>query len=84
LVYQLKILLEIGKAIGQKIESIDFEECKGWKKNFVFAQKEHGGGFGRLLFAVGVLYFLYLKGFLVGIPTWVLVLIALGFTLMRF
>lgn len=74
---------DIGKAIGKKVEKFDFERCPSWKKNFTLKYKEHGGGFGRLLFAVGLIYFLKFKGLLTGVPTWVIVLMAVGFTLMR-
>ncbi len=74
---------EIGKAIGKKMEGFNFEECTPWRKNLTFKYKEHGGGFGRLIFAITVIYFLKFKGVLVGIPTWVIVLMVVGFALMR-
>lgn len=74
---------DIGKAVGKKIEDYKMDDCKGWKKNFVFKYQDHGGGFGRLLFAIGILYVLNLKGLLVGIPSWTLVLLVIGFALMR-
>ena len=56
------------------------ENCKSW----MFYNQTNGGGFGRLIFIIGVLYALDYLGMLEGIPSWVLVLIALGFTWMRF
>jgi len=73
---------EIGKAIGKKMEKFNFEDVP-WKRNFTFKYKEHGGGFGRLIFAIGLLYFLKFKGLLAGVPTWVILLMVIGFTLMR-
>lgn len=72
---------EIGQAIGKKIE-----EGKGeWPhhRHWEFKYKHYGGGFGRLVFAVGVLFALSYAGLLVNIPSWVLVIIIIGFALMR-
>ena len=75
---------DIGKAIGQKIEKFKPDECKSWKRHFTFHHKDHGGGFGRLVFGAGVVYAMHLAGMLNGIPAWLLVVIVLGFAMMRF
>jgi hypothetical protein len=56
-----------------------------WNKRWV-AYKEEGGGFGRFLFILGVLFLLDFLGTieLSVIPWWILVLIILGFAGMRF
>lgn len=72
---------EIGHAIGKKIE-----EGKGeWPhhKHWGFKGRCYRGGFGRLVFAVGVLFALKYAGVLTSIPLWVLVVIVIGFTAMR-
>ena len=74
---------EIGKAIGKKMEKFKFDECHPWKKHFVFKYREHGGGFGRLVFGASVMYALYLTGVLNGLPTWLLAVIVLGFVMMK-
>ena len=73
---------EIGEAIGRKMEK-EFKNCDWEKKPWMFRQQE-GGGFGRFLFIIGVLYAMYLMGMLVVIPWWVLLIIVIGFSLMRF
>ena len=74
---------DIGKNIGRKIE----KECKDgkWtcKKPWQMKAEEHGGGFGRLLFAIGALLLLNQHGLLQGTPWYVWVLLIVGFMLMR-
>ncbi|MBW2965719.1 hypothetical protein KY342_01295 [Candidatus Woesearchaeota archaeon] len=50
----------------------------------MYYHETNGGGLGRLIFIIGVLYALNYAGMLANIPTWTLVLIAIGFTLMKF
>ena len=71
---------ELGEAFGKKME----KEFKGCEPKPWYFHKERGGGFGRFLFIVGVLYAMHLMGFLVSIPLWVLAIIVIGFSLMRF
>jgi len=81
---------EIGDAIGKKIETsfdnIDKkcseDDCGNpwWKK---CTCQHEGGGFGRLLFIIALLYILSFKGMLTGIPSWNLVLLVLGFWWMK-
>lgn len=80
---------EIGESIGRKVERME-KGCKDdewpfWKKRWV-TYKDEGGGFGRFLFIIGVLFLLDLIGTieLSLIPWWILVLIIIGFTAMRF
>ncbi len=83
---------EIGKAIGTKIEASSKTiipsssytiDKPPYMKSWMCYHKIHEGGFGRLLFIIGVLYALNYAGYLTTIPTWVLVLIVLGFASMR-
>jgi hypothetical protein len=80
---------EIGESIGRKVEKMEKEYERGevgfWNKRWV-AYKEEGGGFGRFLFILGVLFLLDFLGTieLSVIPWWILVLIILGFAGMRF
>jgi hypothetical protein len=70
---------KIGSTIGRKLE----KEFKG--KKWKFCHHEHeGGGFGRFLFILAVLFILNAQGYLVGVSSWMLVLLVLGFTLMKF
>ncbi|MFC1697089.1 hypothetical protein ACFL1H_02050 [Nanoarchaeota archaeon] len=74
----------IGKKIGKKMEA-HFKGCSPMdKNNWCLSKNENGGGFGRLLFALGVIFALNSVGLLAGVPWWALTLIALGFTLMKF
>ncbi len=73
---------EIGKMIKNKIEKESNSECNAWSKSWV--HKSEGGGFGRLIFIIGVLFAFSYLGMLEGIPSWVLILIVLGFIGMRF
>ena len=73
---------EIGKAIGKKIERVEKED-KPWGKAWMY-HHESGGGFGRFLFIVGVLYALSIMGVLEGIPLWTVILIVIGFSAMKF
>jgi hypothetical protein len=74
---------EIGEAIGRKMEK-EFNNCDCKKKPWMFHRHQHGGGFGRFLFIVGVLYAMNLMGMLTMIPLWVLAIIVIGFSLMKF
>ncbi len=70
----------IGKMVGKKIET----ECQGGHfKCWGFHHHDHGF-FGRALFIAGMLLLLNAWGLLQGVNTWILVLIAVGFALMRF
>jgi len=73
---------QIGKAIGHKIDKSKWEECGAQKKPWMY-HKDHCGGFGRLLFALGLLFSLKALGLLEGIPTWSLVLMVIGFMMMK-
>jgi hypothetical protein len=76
---------EIGASIGKKIEK-EFKgakPCKPWEKPWV-QYKEHGGGFGRFLFIVGMVLLFNHQGLLVGVPWWILLLIVIGFSAMKF
>lgn len=68
---------KIGKSIGKKMEKADWSGCANW-------HKECGGGFGRLLFALGLLFALSAVGVLEGVPVWTQILMVIGFTLMKF
>jgi hypothetical protein len=75
---------EIGKMIGKKVEhEFKKEEISPWRKHWVVYKEQAGGGLGRLIFAIGVLYSMCYAGWLTGIPTWAIVLMAIGFTFMR-
>lgn len=74
---------EIGKAIGRKMEKFKKEEEPSWAFRY-WGYNKNGGGFGRFLFIIGVLYALQYGGMLPSMPWWVYVLLVLGFTLMRF
>jgi len=73
---------EIGEMIGKKMEK-EFGNKK-WCYPRIFEQKHHGGGFGRFLFIIGILYAMHLMGMLIVIPLWVLAVIVIGFSLMTF
>jgi hypothetical protein len=81
---------EIGESIGRKVEKMEKEcgddESGFWKKRWMFYRKEEGGGFGRFLFILGLLFLLNFLGTieLSVIPWWILALIIIGFTGMRF
>lgn len=77
---------EIGKMIGKKMEKeMKGKECCGGWHHHMFRHHDHGGGFfGRALFIIGVMIALNGLGYLHGIATWVLVLIGIGFALMKF
>ena len=76
---------DIGRIIGQKVGSgVQSGEFKSWtKQKFVF-KEEHGGGFGRLLFAIGIIVLLTSMGVIPTMAWWMYVLIIGGFALMRF
>ena len=76
---------EIGKTIGKKIEEkFKDKDFPPWKKPWLFCHPREGGGFGRLVFIIGLLFALNYAGMLTNIPSWTLVLIVIGFALMRF
>ena len=62
------------------------DECCGgsWGKWANCCGSDDNGFFGRALFIIGVLIALNSLGFLHGIATWVIVLIGIGFALMKF
>ena len=75
---------EIGQAIGKKIEKeFKSKEYKPWHKPWM-VYKEEGGGFGRLLFIIGVMLLLNHLGVLISIPWWISALVIIGFACMRF
>ncbi|MBW2970857.1 hypothetical protein KY320_01720 [Candidatus Woesearchaeota archaeon] len=76
---------EIGEAIGKKMEQgfKDKDVCGPWNKPWM-QYKEHGGGFGRLLFIIGTVLLFNHWGVLAGVPWWVLVMIVIGFAAMKF
>ncbi len=74
---------EIGEAIGKKMEK-GFKSCDRKKKPWMFYQQRDGGGFGRFIFIIGLLYAMHLMGMLVMVPLWVLIIIVIGFSLMKF
>ena len=74
---------QIGETIGRKMEK-EFKGCDWEKKPWMFHRHQHGGGFGRFLFIVGVLYAMHLMGMLAMVPLWVLAIIVIGFSLMKF
>lgn len=75
---------EIGSGIAKNIEQ-EHKKTKPWTKSWCFHKQENcGGGFGRLIFIIGLMYALHYKGLLTGIPGLVIALIIIGFALMRF
>ena len=76
---------QIGEMIGKKMEKTFKKEKCGppWQKHWMFYQHREGGGFGRLIFIIGVLFAMDSLGMLANVPVWTLVLIALGFAMMR-
>lgn len=77
---------EIGEAIGRKMEKKCKDKDTSFFKRWEFHHHEHGGGFGRFLFIIGVLYAMDYMGTisLASIPLWMLALIVIGFTAMQF
>ncbi len=72
----------IGKNIGKKIESeLKQKPCGFTEKAWTINYREHGGGFGRLLFAIGVLWALHYSN-IINLPWWLNTLIVIGFALM--
>jgi len=71
---------QIGKTIGKKMNK-EIQKDNTWK---CWTHRSNGGGFGRFIFVIGILYALNLLGYLEGIPLWLLVIIVIGFTSMRF
>lgn len=76
---------EIGEAIGKKMEKgiKENEACCAWDKPWGKA-KEHGGCFGRFLFALGVLLLFNFWGVFAGVPWWIRAMLVVGFSAMRF
>jgi len=75
---------EIGKVIGSKIEKGFKNPGCSWKGPWVFNYQDNGGGFGRFLFSLGMVLALYNIGLLTGIPIWTIIMIIIGFSMMRF
>jgi len=71
---------EIGKMAGKKIEKT---KPKPWERAFCI-HKDEGGGFGRLVFIIAVLYAMNTMQMLPGVSIWTQVAIVIGFALMRF
>ena len=76
---------QIGQLIGKKMEKEFKKEKydKPWQKHWMFHRRSEGGGFGRLIFIIGVLFAMDSLGMLLNVPIWALVLIVLGFAMMR-
>jgi hypothetical protein len=73
---------KIGSMIGKKIEKGDC--CEGSKGKWANCCENGDGGFcGRALFIIGLLIALNTLGYLHGIATWVIVMIGIGFALMK-
>lgn len=87
---------EIGSVIGEKIgegvetafDRFDEEDRKEKAKHWFFRRYTcdhgHGGGAGRFIFIVSILYAMHLTGALPHLPLWLFAIIVIGFTLMRF
>lgn len=71
---------QIGKSIGSKMEKNDWDKKCGWGKSW---HKECGGGFGRLVFAIGLIFALSATGKLEAVPIWTLVVMVIGFTILK-
>ncbi len=80
---------EIGQKIGKEMER-GFSKAHNSKQSWcmpswiMMPHHEHGGGFGRLLFIIGLIWALNTIGWMPDIGFWPLALIMVGFTLMRF
>ena len=70
---------EIGKLAGRKIEKT---KPKPWEK--AWCSTNNGGGFGRLIFIIAVLYAMNTMQMLPGVSIWTQVAIVIGFSLMKF
>ena len=78
---------KIGDMIGKKMEKgMKDKDCCGgsWGKWANCCGNGDSGFFGRVLFVVGLYLALSSLGLLSGIATWVLVMIGIGFALMKF
>ena len=79
---------KIGDMIGQKIGGeFNGKSCcspwdKGWKDHLTVKLQE-SGGFGRLIFAIGMLLALNRMDIWVGMPWWLTGLVIVGFWWMR-
>ena len=76
---------DMGKFMGEKFgKKFEGMECASWKKPWSFCTGHEGGGFiGRLVFILGLVFALKAAGILAAAPTWTVVLIIIGFALMR-
>ena len=75
---------QIGADIGTKVEK--YEQYGKWKNCGWWSGcgcSQHGGGFGRLLFILGIVFAMNEVGMLAGIPWWTTALVVLGFWWMR-
>ena len=68
--------------IGSKVEKEFKNEPK--TKCWSFHHNSNGGGFGRFLFIIALLLALNSLGKLEGIPSWILILLVIGFSFMKF
>ena len=73
----------IGELIGASFEK-DLSPPDPKVNYWSWCHTSKGGGFGRFLFIIGVLLALSTLGKLDGISTWILLLIVIGFTMMKF
>lgn len=69
---------DIGKMIGKKIEK------EGKPRPWVFHAHSDKGFFGRVLFAIMLVWALNIIGVFSAVPTWMQVLMVVGFAFMRF
>jgi hypothetical protein len=77
---------KIGAMIGKKMEKgmKDDACCGHWSKWMTKGNNGDGGFCGRTLFIIGLYLALSSLGLLHGIATWIIVMIGIGFALMKF
>ena len=75
---------EIGQMIGKKLEKESKCSAKfPWNKTWIVHSHEGKGFFGRLLFAVMLVWALNIIGVFTGVPAWIQILMIIGFAFMR-
>jgi hypothetical protein len=78
---------DIGRQVGKKFEKyekdFDSEKCGSWFK-WKWHSHDHGGGFGRFLFICGLFLAWHSLGMFTGLPWYVIALIIIGFSMMKF
>ena len=75
---------EIGKMVGKKVENYEKSDCFQWKKPWVWHHHSNVGGFGRFWFICGLFLAFHSLGMFVGLPWYVIAMIIVGFTFMKF